>query len=490
MKKRRTMVRVCAVSILFLFASLSAEIRMRTVDVSPYLGAYFFQDNLYFNLNHAPMYGLRLGYNITDNWGIEATGGFASTTSKEDYSPWSMYQGTKVDFWLFHLGALYNFFLENRVNPYIAFGVGGYNIAPDGFDNNMDPLLNYGGGFKYYFNDWIAFRADVRHIMSINNLDQFDSFETDFHNNLSFDIGLNFTFGGPLPDSDGDGVPDRYDRCPDTPLGVQVDEHGCPIDSDGDGVPDYLDKCPNTPPGVEVDEHGCPIDSDGDGVPDYRDKCPDTPPGVQVDEHGCPIDSDGDGVPDYLDKCPNTPPGTEVDEHGCPHPDSDGDGVCDPWVSELGLSELYAHICTGIDRCPDTPPGTEVDEHGCPIVRIILQKDDTIELENIYFELGKADLVPSSFEVLNEARNIFRDNPGIRIQIEGHTDSQGSRAYNMRLSQQRAESVMRYLVDNVGVPQDQLTAVGFGPDRPVADNRTVEGRARNRRIEFRVLSVD
>jgi OOP family OmpA-OmpF porin len=89
-------------------------------------------------------------------------------------------------------------------------------------------------------------------------------------------------------------------------------------DSDGDGVPDYLDKCPNTPKGVKVDANGCPIDSDGDGVPDYLDKCPDTPKGVKVDANGCPIDSDGDGVPDYLDKCPDTPKGTPVDKDGCP----------------------------------------------------------------------------------------------------------------------------------------------------------------------------
>nr|WP_111656736.1 Ig-like domain-containing protein [Isoalcanivorax indicus] len=91
----------------------------------------------------------------------------------------------------------------------------------------------------------------------------------------------------PPQDSDGDGVMDELDQCPDTPAGVQVDEVGCPIDSDGDGVPDYLDQCPNTPRGVKVDDTGCPLDSDGDGVPDYRDACPGTPPGAVVDEQGC-----------------------------------------------------------------------------------------------------------------------------------------------------------------------------------------------------------
>ena len=89
------------------------------------------------------------------------------------------------------------------------------------------------------------------------------------------------------------------------------------LDSDGDGVVDEMDKCPNTPRGIPVDARGCPPDSDGDGVPDYLDQCPGTPPGVAVDNSGCPFDSDGDGVADHLDKCPNTPKGATVNEAGC-----------------------------------------------------------------------------------------------------------------------------------------------------------------------------
>jgi len=177
------------------------------------------------------------------------------------------------------------------------------------------------------------------------------------HQYLPIDkFNLNITFGGSIVigkakdnDKDKDGVANRWDKCPDTPLGVKVDKHGCPIDSDGDGVPDYLDKCPNTPTGIAVDSVGCPIDSDGDGVPDYIDKCPNTPRGVAVDSVGCPIDSDGDGVADYLDKCPNTPIGIKVDSIGCPF-DTDGDGVPD-----------Y------LDLCPGTPRQAKgfVDKNGC-----------------------------------------------------------------------------------------------------------------------------
>jgi OOP family OmpA-OmpF porin len=118
-------------------------------------------------------------------------------------------------------------------------------------------------------------------------------------------------------DTDGDGVYDHQDRCPNTPVGVKVDQTGCPLDRDCDGVLDYRDACPNTPRGVRVDARGCPSDMDGDGVPDYLDKCPGTPMGVSVDRGGCPVDSDNDGVADDKDSCPGTPAGVPVDKFGC-----------------------------------------------------------------------------------------------------------------------------------------------------------------------------
>jgi outer membrane protein OmpA-like peptidoglycan-associated protein len=170
--------------------------------------------------------------------------------------------------------------------------------------------------------------------------------------NANISFGGSFVLGKPR-DKDRDGITDRLDKCPDTPLRVKVDKHGCPIDTDKDGVADYLDKCPNTPAAAhgKVDANGCPLDSDGDGVSDYLDKCPNTPANLKVDQFGCPIDSDNDGVLDDVDKCPNTPAGVKVDSVGCPL-DSDGDGVAD-----------Y------LDRCPNTPIEAKgkVDSLGCPL---------------------------------------------------------------------------------------------------------------------------
>ena len=238
------------------------------------------------------------------------------------------------------------------------------------------------------------------------------------------------------PDGDGDGVPDHIDECPDTPKGVEVDAVGCPIDSDGDGVPDYLDKCPGTPEGVEVDAKGCPVDSDGDGVPDALDKCPGTPTGVKVDAKGCPIDSDGDGVPDYLDKCPGT------------------------------------------------PMGVPVDDTGCPIAGIEVAGDEWFVRGQVLFDLNRATIKPEAAEVLLRVANFLRKNQQYTVEIQGNTDSTGPLAWNMKLSEMRAKAVKSYLVTN-GVAAERLTVKGFGPNEPLAPNNTVDGRAKNRRVDFK-----
>lgn len=233
-------------------------------------------------------------------------------------------------------------------------------------------------------------------------------------------------------DSDGDGVLDDEDKCPNTPLGVKVDKRGCPLDLDGDGVPDYLDICPNTPAGAKVDEHGCPFDTDGDGVLDYLDKCPDTPEEALVDEHGCPLDTDGDGVPDFRDECPATPKGVEVDEKGCP-----------------------------------------------------LEKGKIV-LQGIQFKLDSAEILESSKIILDLAAAILSENPEIRVRIEGHTCNLGTAEYNLRLSQRRAESTKDYLVTR-GILATRMETVGKGESEPIAPNVNEKSRKLNRRIEFVVV---
>jgi OOP family OmpA-OmpF porin len=281
-------------------------------------------------------------------------------------------------------------------------------------------------------------------------------------------LGASWGVGGPPPDEDADGVPDRKDDCPGTPAGATVDAKGCPSDTDGDGVYDGIDLCPDTPAGWPVDAKGCPTDNDGDGVPDGKDKCPDTPKGATVDATGCPKDTDGDGVLDGIDKCPDTPKGATVDATGCPK-DTDGDGVLD-----------------GIDKCPDTPKGEKVDAVGCPLPKsapLFTPEKKTLVLEGVNFEYDSATLTPGSLAVLDTVAASLKDWPEVRVEIGGHTDSRGSDAYNEKLSEKRAASVLEYLASK-GIDAARMAAKGYGESKPIADNATDEGRAKNRRVEL------
>jgi outer membrane protein OmpA-like peptidoglycan-associated protein len=299
-------------------------------------------------------------------------------------------------------------------------------------------------------------------------------------------------------DTDKDGVADNVDKCPDTPLGIVVDSVGCPIDTDKDNVPDYLDKCPNTPANVIVDKNGCPIDTDKDGIADYLDKCPDTPTAVVVDAHGCPVDSDKDGIPDYLDKCPDTPEkahGT-IDNNGCPI-DSDGDGVpdyldkCPDDTPKEAFGKIDANGCVldtdgdGLpdyrDNCP-TIPGVESNQ-GCPEIKAAVKRLFQQALQGIQFETGKDVIKSTSFGILNQIVKIMNDNPDYLLLINGHTDNVGNATLNQTLSEKRANAVKKYLMQK-GINSERMTAQGFGDSIPVADNSTTKGKALNRRVEF------
>ncbi|MBO4351814.1 MAG: OmpA family protein [Proteobacteria bacterium] len=268
-------------------------------------------------------------------------------------------------------------------------------------------------------------------------------------------LGLNFHWvnGGMLNyDWDTGGYMTAVDPCPDPDITPpnQIPER-CRnqlVDTDGDTIPDKDDKCPFAGRAGYIDEFGCAPDRDGDTVPDYVDLCPDE--GGRVDRDGCPIkpkDSDGDGLYDDVDKCPYEPEtfnGYE-DEDGCP--DSDPDALVD-------LSEGKINI-----------------------------------KEQVFFETSKAVIKKESHELLNQVAKLLVDNPHIgNVTVEGHTDSRGKYNSNMKLSQDRAESVMKYLVGR-GVDASRLNAIGYGPDRPIDSNDTKEGRARNRRVEFVVLGL-
>lgn len=257
--------------------SAMAEIRPGAMEITPFLGGYTFEGDQ--NLENGWTLGLGLGYHFTRNWGAEAAFHYINTETDPG--------GVDVDGYLYRVEALYHFFPQNRLVPFLAAGIGGITLDPDAGTSDSDFLVNYGGGVKYFLNDNIALRADIRHVIPFD----------DIQNNLLYTIGVTFLFGGkkampvaaktapaekPAPVTKAEAAPPA--PSPATPAAAPAR-----IDTDGDGVYDDEDRCPSTPPNVTVNNLGCPLDSDSDGVFDYLDKCPQTPLDLKVDRDGCPI---------------------------------------------------------------------------------------------------------------------------------------------------------------------------------------------------------
>ncbi len=260
-------------------------------------------------------------------------------------------------------------------------------------------------------------------------------------------------------------------------IGFTMPEPEKVLDTDGDGMLDDVDQCPNEPEDFDgfQDEDGCPdLDNDGDGVLDVNDGCPNDAEDIDgfEDEDGCPDpDNDGDGILDVDDQCPNEPGLPE--NNGCPDPDRDGDGVPDR-----------------VDNCPDEP-GT-VENHGCQEAQLVVLGAGRLEiLEKVYFKTGSARLQKRSYALLDNVAKVMNAHPEIDIiRVEGHSDSTGSLKFNMRLSKKRADTVVRYVVGRGKVAKERLISEGFGPTRPlVPDAKTKEDLAQNRRVEFHIVDT-
>ena len=277
-------------------------------------------------------------------------------------------------------------------------------------------------------------------------------------------------------DKDGDTVLDKDDQCPSLP--GPVSNKGCPIeapkDRDGDGILDNVDKCIDQPEDFDnfQDDDGCPEpDNDNDGILDAADKCPNEAGPMQ--NMGCPIlDKDGDGLNDNVDKCPNEPEDKDgfQDDDGCPDLDNDADGVPDDR-----------------DDCPMVPG--PVDNKGCPRKYSLVQvTKDRIEIKKqIKFATGSAKIVGAESEkILDEVALALKDNAQIKkVRVEGHTDSVGDDSRNLKLSQNRANSVMSALIAR-GIDPGRMEAIGYGETKPIASNSTSAGKAENRRTEFNI----
>jgi outer membrane protein OmpA-like peptidoglycan-associated protein len=449
----------------------------------------------------------RLGVWLPANFSVEV----AATFAKPKTSPDLLGNFESVSVHNFSFSALYNVLIGTRNSFYLKAGAGttkygsGCPTPPTTLCASTGLLLG-GAGVRVGLTPSLMARGELeidRNKSNSRNL-----------SNVAISLGLSAMLGSkPIPDSDGDGIQNNRDRCPETPSGAQVDGRGCPSDEDGDGVPNGVDRCPGTAAGSAVDGSGCPKDSDGDNIPDGLDRCPDTPAGVLVDPNGCAKDSDGDSIPDGLDRCSQTPRGATVDALGCPG-DEDGDGVLD-----------------GLDRCPRSPAGVAVTPNGCangqapgqpaPAAVPPPSTPDTTArrarpparnqapapaqpparnappaavgtiapgvIPGVGFAPGTARLSPSSYVALDSVAAILLADPAATVEVSAHTDNTGSAAENLRLTGLQADAVRDYLVLK-GVPYQQVTAKGYGATLPRSPDTTPRGRAINRRVEIRPVT--
>jgi outer membrane protein OmpA-like peptidoglycan-associated protein len=372
---------------------------------------------------------------------------------------------------------VYRPWMTRKNGLYVLYGSGGLSYM--GMSSSSSSLAtihgsnssyDVGGGLLHWFSDDVGLRFEALY-QNGHATQKFDI------SSLIASVGFTMAFGARARDTDKDGVPDKRDTQNNSPPGAKVDRFGIALDDDADGVPNGIDRDDSTPRGALVDRLGLALDLDHDGVFDGLDKCPDTPAGMAVNESGCMSDLDHDGVFDGLDQCPDTPAGCRVDASGCPL-DADHDGVCD-----------------GVDVCPDTRPDVQVDARGCPVEVVVRETElmDTgkITTQNIFFESGRADLLPESNAVLDVIGQTLSGLPEARIEVGGHCDERGSDEFNLALSEARARSVADYLLH--GFPElkpGNVTVKGYGKSRPLVPGTSPEDLAKNRRVEFVVLNPD
>ena len=353
----------------------------------------------------------------------------------------------KVDqsFWAVNLAAQYHLNTlwsgARWFDPYAQVG-GGYAAI----DNEGKFRTLVGGGANFWFTDNIGLNLQTAYHPTMKS----ESTENYFQHAL----GITIKFG--KQDRDNDGVADKDDKCPD--VAGKPELNGCP-DADGDGITDAEDACPDVFGLKEF--NGCP-DTDGDGIADKDDECPEVAGKAAL--KGCP-DADNDGIADKDDKCPQQAGPKE--NNGCPWPDTDRDGVLDK-----------------DDECPEE--AGPASNKGCPEVTQEVQTQLNSFAKTILFDVGKSTIRPESATVLNNIVNVLNKYKNSKFSVEGYTDTSGNKDKNQRLSEDRAYSVKAYLVDK-GINPARLSAKGFGPEKPIASNKTKKGRELNRRVEINLV---
>ncbi|MEY3015204.1 MAG: hypothetical protein RIT45_3939, partial [Pseudomonadota bacterium] len=425
------------------------------------------------------LFGLRFGYGILDQLSVEGEVGL-TPTSLPHASAAGETEVLKEESALV-LSALllarYTILDDVIVKPFVTAGFGQLNMTTSkkyvkGSDTDAAYVIGIGGQYDAGYR--LGIRADARWIGS----DIRPGVEGSLTSNFSFTVGAQYAFGGVPEDSDGDGIPNETDKCPDKAEDKDgfEDDDGCPeIDNDGDGVIDTADRCPSEAEDKDgfEDDDGCPdLDNDKDGIPDAKDKCPDKAEdkdGFQ-DQDGCPDpDNDNDGVPDASDKCPNKAEDKDgfQDDDGCPEIDNDGDGIPD-----------------AKDKCPNEPETQNgfQDQDGCadqmaPHIAPLFQAP-------VYLKFRGAKLDKKAAATLEKLLELLLEFEAIKLEIHVHTGGSKAEA-EKALSQERGEAIRQFFVD-AGIDAGRFIVMAHGNEQPISTANGKKAKAENERVEFRV----
>jgi outer membrane protein OmpA-like peptidoglycan-associated protein len=403
--------------------------------------------------NILPIFSRVSAEKYLDNGFTLQLAGSVNKLSRE-YMPSSYPRGTENDLIYWSIDANLKYDLDILIekifgsatpyfNPFVYVGGSYSSLNAEG-----EGMLGYGFGFNVWLTEGVGL---------VYQSGSKQEFADKVPSHYQHSLGVVFKFGG--KDTDGDGVYDKDDACPDV-AGLK-EFGGCP-DSDGDGIKDGDDACPNVAGLAAL--NGCP-DADEDGIADKDDMCPNAK-GTKAN-NGCP-DTDGDGVVDKDDKCATV--AGPAANGGCPYKDTDKDGVLDK-----------------DDKCIDK--AGPASNNGCPepvITDDAMKQLDQFE-KAILFNSSKASFKSGVTETLDGIIKIMKEYPMAKFVIEGHTDNTGPEEFNLTLSEKRALAVRDYLVKG-GVDASRLEAGGFGEQYPIDSNKTRAGRANNRRVDIKVVN--
>jgi len=429
--------------------------RAGAVSLSPFVGGYHFDENQGLRENRL-VYGLRLGYDLTDNWETELVGDYVRAetfATKQDNSVWS-----------FRLDMLYNFMPHSSVVPYLGVGVGGIHFehsAANGGDLS-EPTVNGGGGVKFFMTDSIALRFDARYLLDFSN----DNFRHEAYHNVEYTAGVSFLFGGNKP-----AAAAAHEEAPAPAPVTQAPEVApLPVPA-AEPTPGHYKYCVTLPIEFDIDQ---------DVIrPEYHD---------QVARVG-----------NFMKKYPTT---TAVIEG---HTDNAGTYDHNMMLSQKRADSVVNDLVQnyGIDRSRlaakgygfTRPVGDNATDAGRQKNRRIEAIIDcAFDVQQITpperlcmslvldFDSGKADVKAQYLDEIAKVADYLKQYPTTTAVIEGHTDNVGNPENNMKLSQQRAENVVTFLVDKFGIDRSRLSAKGYGSTRRVSYNNTPEGRQQNRRI--------